>query len=120
MICMSFTRSPLTGTLIRRLCHTELKDPQVRRIRVIKRLFSYGLFGGTLLLGLLVRNRKRRQDQELMHETQRIGTFGNLPVYQYKGYVLAEPVLRMIKKISEFKFHEDDIILVSFPKTGET
>lgn len=81
------------------------------------------MFGGTLLLGLLVRNRKRQENMQLMHESRRIGTFGNLPIYYYpadhRGYVLAEPVLKIIKAISNFKFREDDIILVSFPKTGE-
>ena len=116
---LSFTRVRLSATLIRRFCHTELSDPQVKKIRSLKRWVAYGMFGGTLLLAMVVRNRKRQEAIQLMREIRRIGSFGALPIYDYKGYVLAEPVIKSIKKITSFKFREDDIVLISFPKTGK-
>lgn len=118
LLCLLRHRTSLPPAF-KRLCHTELSDPEVQRIRSLKRWFAYGLFGGTLVIGLLVKNRKREEMSHLMEQSQRIGQFGYLPIYQYKGYVLPEPVLKAIGPISSFKFREEDVVLVSFPKTGE-
>lgn len=116
--CLS--RTPSLRLVISRCCHTELSDPQVQRIRWLKRIFAYGLFGGTLVVGLLVKSRKREELSHLMEQTERIGTFGYLPMYRYKGYVLPEPVVKAMSAISNFEFRDEDVVLISFPKTGES
>lgn len=120
---MSFTRVAVRCSgfhFIRRSCHTELTDPETRKIRNLKRLIAYSLFGSTLVAALVVKSRKRRELQQLLDESRLIGKFGCLPIFEFRGYVLAEPVLKSIRAISDFKLRPDDVVLVSFPKTGKS
>jgi len=50
----------------------------------------------------------------------RVGILGKIPIYQYNKFVLPEPVMKNIDKISAFEFRENDVVLVSYPKTGTT
>lgn len=106
-----------TGIKVRG-CQSEARDPEVIRIRRLKRLFAFGLFGSTLLIGLAAKRQRRNHLEPIFSEATRLGTFGVLPIYQYRKYVLAEPVLKIIDRISSFRFRESDVVLISFPKTG--
>lgn len=101
-----------------RCSHSETKTPEVVRIRRLKRFFAFGLFGGTLLIGLTAKRHRQKQQESILKDSKRLGIFGTLPIYEYKKCVLAEPVLKIIDKISAFSFREDDIVVLSFPKTG--
>ena len=108
-VLLSFSRS----------CHNELSDAGLRKLRLFKRVFAYSLFGGTLLLAILLRRRRHEERRLLLTDCRPVARFANLPLYEFKNYVLPEPVVKSLKAISDFQFREEDIILASFPKTGE-
>src|SRR5438876_589847 len=83
-----------------RCCHSETKTPEVVRIRRLKRFFAFGLFGGTLFIGLAAKRHRQKQQESILKDSKRLGIFGTLPIYEYKKCVLAEPVLKIIDKIS--------------------
>ncbi|KAI1291859.1 Sulfotransferase 1E1 [Halotydeus destructor] len=99
----------------------ELNQSDIRKIKSYKRFFAYGLFGSTLLGALYLKKKKQRRLDELFSQTVRFpDKFGQLSLFKYKSYCIAEPVLLTVDKIQKFKFREDDIVLTSFPKTGTT
>ena len=102
-----------------RLFSGESRDPSITRIRNAKRYFAFGLFGVTLLAALTVKRRRKKEWNDLLARTDRVGNFGKLVLFEFKHYMLPKPVLEMLDKIKRFGFRENDVVLSSFPKTGQ-
>ena len=92
----------------------------MKKIRILKRIFSFGLFGSTLLVAFALKTKKRREWSQILSETSYIGVFGNLILHKYKSWVLPEDVLRVIKSVEKLTYRESDVLLISYPKTGTT
>lgn len=107
-------------SILKRNSSSEVNTSEVKKIRILKRLFSFGLFGSTLLLAFALKTKKRREWSQILSETNYIGPFGNLILHKYKSWVLPEDVLRVIKSIEKLTYRESDILLISYPKTGTT
>ncbi|RWS02980.1 estrogen sulfotransferase-like protein [Dinothrombium tinctorium] len=101
--------------------HSDSNDA-FRRIRIYKRAFAFSLFGVTFASVFYLRNKKRSQIAPFFEHSKllRGHNFGSLTLYEYDGYVIAEPVLKQLHQITSFEFRETDVVLCSFPKTGTT
>lgn len=101
-----------------RTSFSESKDPVVTSIRSFKRYFAVGLFGVTLAVAVVFKQRRKREWENLVSKTNRVGQFGKLILYEYEHYMLPKPVLELLDKIEKFEFRTNDIVITSFPKTG--
>ena len=99
---------------------SEADASEIKKIRLLKRLFSFGLFGSTLLVAFTLKKNKRREWSQILSETDYIGPFGNLILHKYKSCVLPEDILRIIKSVEKLTYRESDVLLISYPKTGTT
>lgn len=99
----------------------EFKTKEVRNVRFYKRVFSWGLFGLTLAGALYLKKKKRKELAEVLGDARRLpDKFGDLVLYETSsGFILSDHVLKMLKKAQQFPFNENDIVLISYPKTGE-
>lgn len=87
----------------------------------IKKISSTILFGGTFLTVLLFRKMKKRdafQDSSLL--PQNPCYHKNFALYHYKGFVLPRFVMKTVDAVEKFRCRNDDVYVVSFPKTGTT
>lgn len=99
---------------------SEFKSPAVVKVRLYKRIFSYGMFTITILGCWYLKKQRQLEWSLALSQATRLGDkFGELVLFDCNGYVIAEPVLRALKKIQRFNFYPDDVLLVSFPKTGK-
>lgn len=73
----------------------------------------------TLVLALTVKRRRKKEWNELLAKTDRVSNFGKLVLFEYQRYMLPKPVLEMLERIKKFGFRETDVVLSSFPKTGQ-
>nr|AJD25308.1 sulfotransferase-like protein [Plectreurys tristis] len=93
----------------------------LKRINLSKKLITTALFGGTLLVALWC---KKRKVSEAFREATLINKNdlykSSLVMYDYRGFVLPKFVLKSLDSLEKFECREDDIFVVTFPKTGTT
>lgn len=102
--------------------NSERFNSGVHKIKLFKRLSSFVLFGGTFIFVLYARNKKRQDWVDILQQFRRLQgeKFGELELYKIDEFALPEPVVKIWKDITQFTFREDDVLLISFPKTGTT
>lgn len=97
-------------------------DMDIKKMQLVKKLSSTILFGGTFVAVLLLRKRKKPdaafQNSSLL--PQNPWYHKNFALYRYKGFVLPRFVMKTMDAVEKFECRNDDIYVVSFPKTGTT
>lgn len=102
---------------------TNEKEWNDLKLRTLKRLFSFTLFGGTLATAWFLRKKKRNDFKEFMQNAKLLNDdqLGDVKLYQLNNkFIIPEPVVKIWKKLKSFKFRQNDIVLIAFPKTGVT
>ncbi|GFU06893.1 hypothetical protein NPIL_304251 [Nephila pilipes] len=106
---------------IERFIHKNTSNEHnIKKFRRIKRLASTLLFGSTFLVVIWARNRKSVtvfDDAKLVTNSN---YQKNFKLYEYKQFVLPLFVMKNLDQLKNFTFKNDDILVVSFPKTGTT
>ena len=88
------------------------------KIRFYKKVFATGLFAATFSAAIYLR--KKKQFKSLFDQAKLIKPkFGRIQLYEYNGFLLPQEILQVLPNLLEFIFRPDDIVLVSFPKTGD-
>ncbi|XP_022256006.1 estrogen sulfotransferase-like isoform X2 [Limulus polyphemus] len=101
--------------------HVDLK-----RWKLIKRLFSTFLFGSTLIITIFVKRKRQKNIRELLQDCDVLphdsNYSENMVFTSYKGYIIPQNLFLkgIMRDLMGFKVREDDIFVVSFPKTGTT
>lgn len=93
----------------------------IRKFKLIKRLASTILFGSTFLAVIYARKQRRSktfEDAKLV--TVNPNYHKNFKLYEYKGFILPSFVMKNMDALKTFSSREDDIFVVSFPKTGRS
>lgn len=103
-------------------CFSSFSEHQnLKKFKLIKRLASTLLFGGTFLVILYARKHKRSKSfEEAKLVPLNPNYHKNFKLYEYKGYVLPSFVMKSMDNIQKFICRESDIYVASFPKTGTT
>ncbi|XP_059166322.1 sulfotransferase 1E1-like isoform X2 [Physella acuta] len=86
-------------------------------------LFTYlsGLIGAGLLTAIVFRQYSRMSRRAQGVEDIKIGHYGRRPhLFRYRGYVYPDYVINDLRSIHQFDSREDDVWVVSFPKSGTT
>lgn len=85
----------------------------------MKRFASTVLFGSTFLIILYARKHNRSKSiQEAKLVPVNPNYQKNFKLYEYKGYILPSFVMKNMDKLKKFICKENDVFVVSFPKTG--
>ena len=93
---------------------------QLRKFKLIKRLASTILFGSTFLVILYARKHNRPKSiREAKLVTVNPHYQKNFKLYEYKGYILPSFIMKNMDSLKKFVCRENDIYVVSFPKTGK-
>ncbi|GFQ88926.1 sulfotransferase 1E1 [Trichonephila clavata] len=95
-------------------------EHNVKKFRRIKRLASTLLFGGTFLIAVWAKNRKRANVFDDAKLVSNSNYHKNFKLYEYKEFVLPSFVMKNLDHVKNFTFKDGDILVVSFPKTGTT
>ncbi|KFM75523.1 Sulfotransferase 4A1, partial [Stegodyphus mimosarum] len=105
-----------------RLLNTAASEHQnIKKFKLIKRLASTVLFGGTFVAVLLARKRKSSKSfDEAKLVSPNPNYHKNFKLYEYKGFILPMFVMKSMDNVRNFRCRDDDIFVVSFPKTGST
>ncbi|XP_015930870.1 amine sulfotransferase isoform X1 [Parasteatoda tepidariorum] len=101
-------------------CKKFSNDASVKKFRLVKRLASTLLFGGTFLIVVWA---KRRKQSTFFNDAKFVNNAfynDNFKLYEYKAFVLPSFVMKNLSDIQNFSCRENDIFVVSFPKTGTT
>lgn len=98
-------------------------DPnrESRRKRLMNLTYISGFIGVCLLSAIGIREYKRHQYRARGLEGLKIRQYGRRPVmYRYRGFVLPDFAVNDIENVHSFEVREDDVWVVSFPKSGES
>lgn len=90
----------------------------IRKFKRIKRLAYTFLFGGTFLIALWAKKNRRSTVFDEAKLVTNTNYHKNFKLYEYKGIILPSFVMNNLSKIQNFICNENDVIVVSFPKTG--
>lgn len=89
------------------------------KVRFYKKIFATGLFAATLTTAVYLR--KQKESQSLFDQTKGIKKkFGLLQLFEFEGFILPQEIIQALPKLLKFEFRSDDIVLMSFPKTGKS
>lgn len=117
-----FYKTLLQGNVINRQSFSSAPEHQsIRKFKLMKRLASTLLFGSTFLAIVYAR---RHKHSKIFEEAKLVSIDSNyhknFKLYQYKGYILPSFVMKNMDSVKNFVCREDDLFVVSFPKTGTT
>ena len=99
-------------------------DPKqaVRKKRLTFATYLSGIIGAILLsaIGLRYYNRVKRKAAGAEEVKVKEYSFGRRAwMYKYRGYVFSDLFLERLRDIHTFDIREDDVWVVTFPKSGE-
>ncbi|CAL1537993.1 unnamed protein product [Lymnaea stagnalis] len=92
-----------------------------RRLKLLLLTYLSGFIGVCLLSSIAFRYYSRMGRSALGIEDIKVPQYGRKPqLFRYRGFVYPDFVVNDVKSIHQFDVREDDIWVVSFPKSGTT
>lgn len=103
-------------------CHSQDSNG-LKKFKRFKKLFSTLLFGSTFGTALYLKRRRQNQLNETFQDCQLLKLDEHYAkpnmFYRFKRFVLPDFVIKEMKDIESFSVNENDIFVISFPKTGD-
>lgn len=97
---------------------SDFSKPDIGRFNIIKKCIYGFIFSGVVVTSYYARQAIEKKSEILKEAIRLNNKIGRMTLYKFRDFILPEEVLPVIKELPEIKFNSDDVILSTFPKTG--